>query len=197
MLNSTKCFLMRQFIIWRYAIHKELQAGGADIVHQNITELVSWARREKYLLHDAGVSPASRKQQVANIVSHELAHSWFGNMVSLRWWGDIWLNEGFATYFSAMGTNHVSSFICFFFFPSPRFPSILSLSLSLCLNLLFSSLPSYVRFFALLSYLLSFRLSPLFLCLPSLLPSSSPSHHPSLYTLPLICLGSRNLTSDT
>ncbi|PNF34055.1 hypothetical protein B7P43_G01128 [Cryptotermes secundus] len=62
---------------------------------------------EKYLLHDVGVSPASRKQQVASIVSHELAHSWFGNMVSVSWWEDIWLNEGFATYFSAMGTNHV------------------------------------------------------------------------------------------
>jgi aminopeptidase N len=78
-------------------------------VYQNITQLVSYARREKYLLQDVGVSSASRKQQVANIVSHELAHSWFGNMVSVGWWEDIWLNEGFATYFSAMGTNHVSS----------------------------------------------------------------------------------------
>jgi hypothetical protein len=173
---------MRQFIIWSYAIHKELQAGGAVIVHQNITELVSWARREKYLLHDAGVSPASRKQQVANIVSHELAHSWFGNMVSVRWWGDIWLNEGFATYFSAMGANHVSSFICFFFFPFSHFYFILSRSLFV---LIYFSLPPFLRSFALLRYLFSFCLFySVFLlyffvflpwCLPLVLPITLPS----------------------
>lgn len=64
--------------------------------------------RERYLLHEAGVSPGSRRQQVAHILAHELAHSWFGNMVTVRWWKDIWLNEGFATYFSTVAANHVS-----------------------------------------------------------------------------------------
>ena len=63
--------------------------------------------RTVYLLFDPATSTTKSKQNIAYIVGHELAHQWFGNLVTMDWWTDLWLNEGFATWVGTLAANHL------------------------------------------------------------------------------------------
>jgi puromycin-sensitive aminopeptidase len=63
--------------------------------------------REIALLIDEKNSSVSQKQRVAYVVAHELAHQWFGNLVTMEWWSQLWLNEGFATFVGQLATDHI------------------------------------------------------------------------------------------
>ncbi len=62
---------------------------------------------DQYLLLDDDRSNEGDRQFVWAVVAHEIAHQWFGNLVTMTWWDDLWLNEGFASWMAAKAVAHV------------------------------------------------------------------------------------------
>lgn len=81
--------------------------------------------RTTAVLFDEKESDQRYKNRVAYVVAHELAHQWFGNLVTMDWWNELWLNEGFATWVGWLAVDHLHPGM---YFPVMKSITVLTIS---------------------------------------------------------------------
>ncbi|KAL4216762.1 hypothetical protein ACF0H5_024485 [Mactra antiquata] len=92
-----------------FGVQMPLQKLDTAAVPDHLGAMENWGLVlgiEQYMLYEAGVSSPQDHQWVAIVMAHEVAHQWFGNLVTPSWWDDLWLNEGFAAYMEYVGVDY-------------------------------------------------------------------------------------------
>lgn len=88
-----------------YPLDKLDLIGVADFAYGAMENFGAITYRENYIYFDEQATSQTDLEQMAGVTTHEVAHMWFGDLVSPSDWGYVWLNEAFATYFGSVGTD--------------------------------------------------------------------------------------------
>lgn len=111
MLGLTRCVQVVDYFSAIFKLDYPLPKIDLLAVHEfSHSAMENWGLivyRTTAILFDEEKSDPKYKNTITYVVAHEVAHQWFGNLVTMDWWNELWLNEGFATWVGWLAVNHL------------------------------------------------------------------------------------------
>ena len=108
-LDFTKKFLAyyEDYFGVKYPLPKMDMIAVPDFAAGAMENWGAIAFREVEILGNEKITSVAMKRRIAEVIAHELAHQWFGDLVTMAWWDDLWLNESFATFMAYKAVDHI------------------------------------------------------------------------------------------
>ncbi len=107
-LECTKKFLayFEEYFDFKYPLPKIDFIAVTDFSAAAMEQWGAITSRENVLFYIPGKTSVVLQKRIAEVIAHELAHQWFGDLVTMKWWDDLWLNESFATFMAYKAVHH-------------------------------------------------------------------------------------------